>query len=117
MKWLVDQNVAERLNIVFDIDHTLIVAYDFPSTCQDRSLLLQQPDTHLLRLSGGHEMVLVVRQDVLKMIRFLSGFATLYVYSHGLREYILKILEILDPEELYFQQRDRRVLAPQDQME
>jgi hypothetical protein len=33
MKWLVDQNVAERLNIVFDIDHTLIVAYDFPSSC------------------------------------------------------------------------------------
>ena len=42
-------------------------------------------------------MILVVRQGVNEMLKYLSKFCTLYAYSHGLKSYIHKILEILDP--------------------
>ena len=47
-----------------------------------------------------------------EMLDFLSQFCTFYVYSHGTRDYVLKILEFLDPEQKYFFERDVRVLAP-----
>jgi len=46
------------------------------------------------------------------MLDFLSQFCTFYVYSHGTRDYVLKILEFLDPDQKYFFERDERVLAP-----
>lgn len=71
MQWLVDSNVAEKLNIVFDIDHTLIVSYDRRNN-KSGFIPGSYPDTHILTLDKGHEMVLVVRQGVHKMLEFLS---------------------------------------------
>ena len=51
------------------------------------------------------------------MLDFLSQFCTFYVYSHGTREYVLKILEFLDPEQKYFLEREFRVLAPRTMAE
>lgn len=48
------------------------------------------------------------------MLEFLSEFCEFYVYSHGVLEYVLKILAILDPEEKYFKERNLRVIAPKD---
>ena len=50
------------------------------------------------------------------MLRFLVPFCTLYVYSHGLKHYIMKILEKLDPKNEFFLERHIRVLAPENQM-
>jgi hypothetical protein len=36
------------------------------------------------------------------MFEFLLPFCTFYAYSHGLKDYIHKILSIIDPEERYF---------------
>jgi hypothetical protein len=67
-----------------------------------------------LKLDNGHEMILVVRQGVHEMLHFLSQFCTIYAYSHGVKEYIMKILDKIDPDQLYFQQRHERVLAPEN---
>ncbi len=95
--WLIEQKLAKRLNVVFDIDHTLIFACNFDprqSTLKPGST----HDTRLLKLNCGPDYTLVIRQYVPEMLAFLSQFCTFYAYSHGLREYVLKILDQLDPE-------------------
>ena len=62
-------------------------------------------------------MILIVRQGAIEFLKKLSEFCTLYVYSHGLKEYIEKILEVLDPNQELFQEREHRVLAPRDPSE
>ena len=57
-------------------------------------------------------MIIVVREGVQEMLEHLSGYCNFYVYSHGLKDYIMKILEVIDPEEKYFKDRKRTVLAP-----
>ena len=51
------------------------------------------------------------------MLELLSEFCNLYVYSHGMRNYILEVLKVIDPEEKFFKDRDRTVLAPKDEEE
>ena len=62
-------------------------------------------------------MCAIVREGVQEMLDFLSEFCNFYVYSHGLKEYILKVLNVLDPDQKYFKNRERTVLAPKDQMD
>ena len=95
-----DRKVAQKLNIVFDIDHTLIFAFDtrFNSSLLPGSTL----DTKVLKLSFGPDMTLVIRQGVNEMLEFLSQFCDLYAYSHGQKDYVLKILDLIDPQKLYF---------------
>lgn len=59
-------------------------------------------------------MCVIVREGVPEMLDFLSEFCTFYVYSHGLKEYIMKVLNVLDPDQKYFKNRERTVLAPKD---
>lgn len=44
-------------------------------------------------------LIVVIRQGVTELLEFLSDFCIFYVYSHGFKEYILKVLDILDPDE------------------
>ena len=86
---------------MFDIDHTLIFAYPFnprESTIKPGENL----DTRLLKISLGQDYTLVIRSYVPEMLAFLSQFCTFYAYSHGLRDYVLKILDFIDPEQKYF---------------
>lgn len=64
-----------------------------------------------------YDMVLVVRQGTLEMLEYLSLFCNLYVYSHGLREYIMTILDEIDPKQRFFPARNYRVIAPRDKAE
>lgn len=57
-------------------------------------------------------MLLIVREGIYEMFEYLEPFCTFYVYSHGLKEYIDKILEIIDPTQRWFKKRHERVLAP-----
>lgn len=54
----------------------------------------------------------MVRHGVHELLEFLNTFCTFYVYSHGMKEYIMKILEVLDPDEKYFKNREQTVIAP-----
>lgn len=62
-------------------------------------------------------MNLIVRAGVTEMFARLSSFCIFYAYSHGLKSYIMKILDKIDPEKKFFQKRDERVIAPLDQMQ
>ena len=95
LAWLVERKVAQKLNIVFDIDHTLIFAFDtrMSTNLPPGSTL----DTKLLKLGYGHDMTLVIRQGVDEMLEFLSQFCNLFAYSHGQKDYVLKILDLVDP--------------------
>ena len=86
---LIAHGLSPRLNVVFDVDHTLIYACDRK---ESRVLPGTVKNTHLLRLNSGFEMMLVVREGIYEMFEFLEPFCTFYVYSHGLKEYIDKIL-------------------------
>ena len=60
---LVKEGLSARLNVIFDVDHTLIYAFE-------RGLSNIMPgcsrDTHLLKLNDarGTEMTLVVREGI-----------------------------------------------------
>ena len=60
-------------------------------------------------------MTLVLREGLQEMFEFLEPFCTFFVYSHGLLNYIHKILEFLDPSLRFFKERHERVLAPRNQ--
>ena len=62
-------------------------------------------------------MWLIVRYGVREMLDYLSTFCNFYVYSHGFKEYIMEILNKIDPEEKYFKNREQTVVAPHDQVE
>lgn len=62
-------------------------------------------------------MWLIVRYGVYEMLAYLSTFCNFYVYSHGFREYILAILDIIDPDEVYFKNREFTVIAPRNKEE
>ena len=68
-------------------------------------------------LETGVQMCLITRHGITEMFEYLSTFCDFYVYSHGIKDYILRIIEILDPYEKFFKLRDQRVLAPKDQIE
>lgn len=105
------QGLSPKLNVVFDVDHTLIFAQD------KRSMSLRpgvHPNVHVMRLKDGLEMVVVVREGVYEVLEFLLPFCNFYAYSHGLKDYILQILQILDPNEKFFLKRKERVIAPVD---
>ena len=62
-------------------------------------------------------MWLVIRFGVYEMLDYLVTFSKFYVYSHGLKQYIVEILKALDPEEKYFKDRKNTVVAPRDMAE
>ena len=65
---IVQLGLSAKLNLILDVDHTLIFACD-------RSFLNVEPgyykNTHLLRLNGGSEMHLIVRQGIPEMLDYL----------------------------------------------
>lgn len=48
------------------------------------------------------------------MLEYLHPFCNFYVYSHGLKDYVMEVLKIIDPDEKYFKDRSTKVLAPVD---
>lgn len=60
LAWLVEQKLAKRLNIVFDVDHTLVFACEFnPRESQIKPG--SQPDTRQLKMNCGFDYNLVIR--------------------------------------------------------
>lgn len=108
-------NPDSKLNIIFDIDHTLIFALDkklFPNLDQTEMGQQWGPSRlKHLRLPGT-EMWLIIRHGVPEALEYLSEFCNFFVYSHGLKHYIKGILELIDPNEKFFKNREVTVIAP-----
>ena len=71
-------------------------------------------DIHDIELAHGYRMWLIVRYGVKEALDFLSTFCNFYVYSHGFQEYIDTILDKIDPEQRWFKNREKTVLAPKN---
>ena len=117
--YLIQRGYARKLNIIFDIDHTLVFSLDanqFPQLVGKLPKINICNILLILNVLGGGlaTMLIVVREGVIDMLEYLSDFCNFYVYSHGMKEYIMKILEVIDPSEKYFKDRDRTVIAPLD---
>ena len=98
---LIELQPSTRLNIVFDIDHTLIFSIDkklYPrlDLHPDYKCFSKISQIHEVTIpngvSKGYEMWLIVRYNVPQMLQYLHDFCTFYVYSHGLYEYVMAIL-------------------------
>lgn len=63
------------------------------------------------------EMTMVIREGVYQMLEFLRPFCKFFAYSHGLKDYVLEILKVLDPYGKFFMERKERVLAPENPAE
>ena len=113
---IVQEGLSSRLNVIFDVDHTLIYAFD---RCFANVIPGTTKDTHRLQLhdARGTEMTLVTREGIQEMFEYLEPFCTFFVYSHGLKSYIEKILDVIDPHQRFFKERHERVLAPKDPKE
>ena len=118
---------------MFDIDHTLIFAIDkrlHPWLNEDPRVK-NNVNIYTIDLSksispknftqffainsiAGCSMWVIVRYGVMEMLEYLSTFCEFFVYSHGFKEYIMAILEQIDPNEKYFKNRDYTVVAPRD---
>ena len=46
----------------------------------------------------GYQFLVFIRQGVKEMLELLSEFCNLYVYSHGVKNYIMGVLKLIDPE-------------------
>ena len=101
---LAEMSPSSRLNIVFDIDHTLIFTIDkklYPRLDLHPDFKYKKNVQDIVIQSGasaGYEFWLVVRFGVQEMLEYLSTFCDFYVYSHGFYEYVLAILDHIDPE-------------------
>ncbi|TNV79554.1 hypothetical protein FGO68_gene12471 [Halteria grandinella] len=113
---LISQGLAQRLNIIFDIDNTLV-----HSVSASQAPPQLHPDAKRFDqvLSDGQvfHFAVFIRQGVREMLDTLSEFCTFYVYSHGMMDYINNILNLLDPNLKWFQERHKRVIAPRDLQE
>jgi len=77
------------------MDHTLIYAINKDDLSVRQEHL---KNVKVIKVMSKYEFVLVIRQGALEMLEYLSLFCNLYVYSHGLRGYIIEILEQIDPK-------------------
>eukprot|EP00347_Sterkiella_histriomuscorum_P000185 403376855 len=112
--YLIKNGYAKRLNIIFDVDHTLVFSVDHMS-----SVVIANDETipKISMSNGRSSHSVIVREGVTELLVFLSEFCNFYVYSHGLKDYIMKVLNILDPSQKYFKNREHTVLAPIDSAE
>ena len=141
MNKLTPEKIAElqpdsKLNLVFDIDHTLIFAIDkklYPKLLEDygkewghniHKLVLGEFFRIYFLISSvqnigdgrtwSYEMWLIVRYGVFELLDYLNTFCNFYVYSHGFHTYIKEILNKIDPDEKYFKNREQTVITPKD---
>lgn len=75
---------------------------------------------HLISLSHqgrSFKYWVIERFSLQETLQYLKTFCEFYVYSHGLRDYVLAILRVIDPHQKYFRDYDHTVIAPLDPAE
>ena len=75
---------------------------------------------HLITLRYGNHSYkywVIERFSLQQTLSYLATFCNLFVYSHGLRDYVIEILKQIDPEKRFFRDYDQNVIAPVDNAE
>lgn len=90
----------EKLNIVMDLDETMINSHLLRGFDDKSSINL--PPEHLIEFSsGGFTFVIVMRPYLKEFLKQISQNYNIYCYSHGQYQYVKVILDLIDPEKQY----------------
>jgi len=92
---LVKENLAPRLNLVWDIDNTLIHAQEYHPVYHSEFLKLEE---NRVITVNGTRFLLTIRFGAIELLREMATFCNMFVYSKGVRVYIDAILNELDPD-------------------
>ena len=96
----------QKLNLVLDLDETLIQACNmtqYPELIKMKGIPTDQ--LHVMNF-GSQKIAIMVRPYAIEFIKRASKNYNLYIYSHGIYSYVEFVLDILDKERLYIN-RDR----------
>lgn len=102
---IIREHNLRKLEIILDLDNTLV------HTVETGTPLLNYPPERLHQILESH--TLVIRPGTLRFLKNLSKFCTLRVFTHGTRDYATKVIQIIDPQNVYFK---RQILAPTERL-
>ncbi|KAJ0264397.1 FCP1 homology domain-containing protein [Hirschfeldia incana] len=100
----------KKLTLVLDLDHTLVHTTSVPSLTEAEKYLIQEAaggsrhDLWLLK-GPGEDLIIKLRPFVGDFLREAQKMFTMYVYTMGNRCYAESVLELIDPQGIYFRKR------------
>ncbi|XP_017225547.1 RNA polymerase II C-terminal domain phosphatase-like 4 [Daucus carota subsp. sativus] len=107
----------KKLNLVLDLDHTLLNSTQFRHIMPEEEYLKVPPDSlpdalkgNLFRLDFMH-MMTKLRPFVRTFLKEASKLFEMYIYTMGERAYAVEMAKLLDPENIYF---NSKVIAQGD---
>ena len=123
LRQAIEQNYVNKMNLVLDLDHTLLhaideyILYGNAPQAQCKKKLKQftnfiksayQKNYHSFSfgISAGtdfrkYNQHMILRPGVDKLFEELSPYFTIFVNTKGRYEYAMEIIKILDPEDKY----------------
>lgn len=88
-------STSSPLNLIFDLDNTLIYSSTQPFSLSDFAITLNDTE--------NYEVIYILKRPHLDdFLSYLTRFSTLYLYTTATREYTKQILNNIDPLGTYF---------------
>ncbi|ESQ46692.1 hypothetical protein EUTSA_v10000277mg [Eutrema salsugineum] len=105
ISWLEDK----KLHLVLDLDHTLIHTVRTSQLSESYKYLAGEAKSRkdLWRFNSGYasETLIKLRPFVHGFLKEASEMFSMYVYTKGCHEYAQLVLELIDPDKVYFGER------------
>ncbi|AED96467.1 putative protein-serine/threonine phosphatase [Arabidopsis thaliana] len=99
----------KKLHLVLDLDHTLLHTVMISNLTKEETYLIEEEDSRedLRRLNGGYssEFLIKLRPFVHEFLKEANKMFSMYVYTMGDRDYAMNVLNLIDPEKVYFGDR------------
>ncbi|KAL1201146.1 RNA polymerase II C-terminal domain phosphatase-like 5 [Cardamine amara subsp. amara] len=100
----------KKLHLVLDLDHTLIHTIRVPQLPESEKYLTEEAESRndLWRFNSDlpdDEALIKLRPFVHQFLKEVNEMFILYVYTKGGYDYARLVLELIDPDKIYFGQR------------
>lgn len=99
----------KKLHLVLDLDHTLLHTIQTSRLCESDKYLIEEAGsrTDLWRFNNGFpsEALIKLRPFVRQFLKEANEMFSMYVYTKGGYDYAKLVLELIDPEKVYFSDR------------
>ena len=91
----------EKLNLVLDLDETLLNSFTLPRNFSSKNLVGISRDSLKEFQCGESNIIMVLRPYLFEFLERTSKLYNLYIYSHGRYEYVCCALDVIDKDEKY----------------
>jgi len=92
----------EKLNLVLDLDETLLNSLTLPKCFDLNSLPTGTPRSAINEIfCGGCHILVILRPYLIEFLERVSKFFNIYIYSLGRYEYVMAALDVFDKERKY----------------